>query len=151
MAGCNVVALPGVTLNSAPACNADGAFNQIMISNLVPVEVPGGTNIAFEVNAFTNPGDYIPFLGDAKFTLESSSSGKIDEGSYTFKSWLFTKSYIKTFNVRADDLTNGNYPVSYTFSLEPSSRVVAGAYIQIQFPSEITPSNVNNLITFCLT
>ena len=63
LAGCVVVAESGTVINPANSCNADGAFNQIVLTNFVTSELAAGTNIAFTVNGFINPGDYIPFLG----------------------------------------------------------------------------------------
>jgi len=59
----------------------------------------------------------------ATFSLETNSGGKIDVGTFTLLTNLFTNSFIKEFTVVADDLTNGKFPVSYTVSVTPKGRV----------------------------
>lgn len=64
---------------------------------------------------------------------------------------MFLKSYIDNFQVRALNLTNGLFPVRYSFTLQPKGRVAKGAIIEIEMPPEIKPSDAKLMQSSCLT
>lgn len=79
--------------------------------------------IGIEINGITNPADYIDPTTATASMEDTLTGGFVDQGSYNFGKYLFVKSYINLFQARALDLTNGKFPVKYSFTLQPKGRV----------------------------
>jgi len=88
--------------------------------------------MTFTVDAITNPGNFED-TGSAAFTM-TFGDGKIDEGTYTMASNLFTPSTITSMSIYAHDRTAAFFPVKYSFTLTPKARVAKGSYIIITLP-----------------
>ena len=81
---------------------------------------------------------------------DSVSGGLIDIGNYTFGKDLFTESEVDFFTVVANDLTNGKFPVRFSFQVAPRSKVAKGAYLVVTMPVEVKPLNVRLMLDNCL-
>jgi hypothetical protein len=53
------------------------------------------------------------------------------------------------FTAVAEDITNGKFPVRYSFSCIPKGRVAQGAYIVLEMPPEVVPSNIYKMERSC--
>lgn len=135
-------------INPGFSCNADGAFNQIVLTNWLANAIPAGTEVKVAFSGVTNPADFVE-LSKATVTLGTLTAGNIDQGFFTFSGNLFTKSYITYFVARAEDLTSGKFPVRYTFELQPKGRIAQGAYIVINLPPGIKPSDNDAMQRSC--
>lgn len=107
--------------------------------------------IELYIDSIRNPGDYTT-PGTVYFTVETSTGGDVDSGSYT--GWddgseLYTSSFIQTFTVTADDTTAGAEPVTYAFSLTPYTRVAQGTVMYVDLPEDLVVSDSNELARGC--
>lgn len=84
--------------------------------------------------------------------IKTFTGGQVDLGYYN--NWalgdtLFNSSFIKDFKVEATNLMAGAEGVSYKFFVFPYSRVVTGAYLLLDLPSELEVSNPTGLSRGC--
>jgi hypothetical protein len=108
-----------------------------------------GTTIEFYLDSIRNPGDYST-PGTVYMSIETVSGGKVDSGS--FSGWaddLYTNSFIDHFHVDAGSLMAGDEPVTYFFHIEPITRVVQGAYLILELPTELEIASVIGLARGC--
>jgi hypothetical protein len=84
--------------------------------------------------------------------IQTPTGGQVDTGTYN--AWalgdtLFNSSFIEEFTVEADNLMAGVEGVTYKFHVHPHSRVVMGAYLVLDLPSEIEVTNPTGLSRGC--
>ena len=100
----------------------------------------------FYLDSIRNPGDYSE-TGTVYMSFKTTLGGQVDSGSYS--NWpdgeiLYNgTNFIETFTVSASNMVAGQSDVTYFFDLLPHSRVVLGAYLFIDLPSELEVENSN--------
>ena len=67
-------------------------------------------------------------------TLYTNDYQIVDQTNFTVPGNIYTGTTVDAFSVTPNDLTSGNSPVTYNFSVTPKARVPIGGYLEIFLP-----------------
>jgi len=135
------------------SCTANSDDMTIVIEDYVDSTLAGNTDFEISISSIRNPGT---FDIDATLGIESLSSanavGAVDLGQKDLKDTMsFVNTTIDAFTVVAESTAVGNFPTSYTFTVQPRGEIDKDSYLIVKFPNEIIIHDSDKLEKSCGT
>ena len=111
--------------------------NTIEFYSFLDKELPANELFSFTIgDAIINPGT-LEQTGLIYVSTLTNDGAQLDVGNFTFEDAYFNASIIETFEVTPLLSGVGMFPVTYRFRVIPTGDVPAGAYMELELPSEL--------------